>query len=360
MFKKEELVVRIVELKGNYYQFGLEQGKELISLTSLEQINQLGKLTINTNELKAKEIVKSVSLNLFQELKGLAEGLEIEIDTIIKLFSGFDVVFPKMGCTALVKDGYYVRNYDFSPDMYDARLVFTNPTEGYASVGFSHQVIGRLDGMNEKGLVVGLHFVNNEHIGEGFIATTIVRMLLEQCADIEEAVNLIKKIPHGYCYNYSITDQSGNSVIVEASPLKQIINFTYPLLCTNHFESNELREKNRVEIKGSVNRKKNMSSLLTEIISPMTAYRHFNDGSSPLFYKNYKEYFGTLHTVVYSPRDLSIIIGIGESCEPMKFSLKNIWREHYLSLKILKGQLINPYNKLNLFLHYIMFKCLHK
>ncbi|CAM5507237.1 Peptidase C45 hydrolase domain-containing protein OS=Lysinibacillus sphaericus OX=1421 GN=LYSIN_01871 PE=4 SV=1 [Lysinibacillus sphaericus] len=36
----------------------------------------------------------------------------------------------------------------------------------------------------------------------------------------------------------------------------------------------------------------------------------------------YKEYFGTLHTGVYSPKDLSLIIGVGENSEPIMFSLR--------------------------------------
>jgi len=337
MDNNEELVVRIVELKGNYYQFGLEQGKELKSFPISEQLEQLGKLTINSNVQKAKELLKNISPNLFQELKGLAEGLDMELDKTIKLFSGYDVVFPKMGCTTLVNDGYYVRNYDFSPEMYDARLVLTNPTDGYASVGFSQQVIGRLDGMNEKGLVVGLHFVNNEYREEGFIATTIVRMLLEQCANIEEALNFITKIPHGYCYNYSITDQSGKSVVVEASPQQQIINFTNPLICTNHFESEILREKNRIGVQGSIQRKEYVNSLLKESLSQMSSYHHFNDESSPIFFKHYKEYFGTLHTVVYSPKDLSIIIGVGGNCKPMMFSLKEFKEGTLILPESIKG-----------------------
>ncbi len=339
MYINEELVVRIVELRGNYYQFGMEQGKELMSLRVLEQMDQLRDLAIHSNVQKAKVLLKKVSPKLFQELEGLAEGLNMELDTAIKLFSGYDVVFPEMGCTTLVNDGYYVRNYDFSPEMYDARLVFTNPTDGYVSVGFSQQVTGRLDGMNEKGLVVGLHFVNNEYRDEGFLATTIVRMLLEQCANIEDAIHFITNIPHGYCYNYSITDQSGKSIIVEASPHQQIINFTNPLICTNHFESEILREKNRIEIQGSVKRKEYVNSLLSESLSPMSAYHHFNDESSPLFFKYYKEYFGTLHTVVYSPKDLSIIVGIGENCKPMMFSLKEYMEGRLVLPKYVKGMI---------------------
>lgn len=335
----EELIVRVVDLVGSYYELGLKQSEEIKSSQFLEQMDLLKELSTNSNSTKAQEILKAISTNLLEELRGLAEGLDIELDTIIRLYSGYDVSFPTMGCTAYVNDGYYVRNYDFSPELYDARLVFSNPIDGYASVGFSQQVIGRLDGMNERGLVVGLHFVNNHDKEEGFIATTIVRMLLDQCGCIKEAIDLISIIPHGFCYNYSITDQSGRGVVVEASPQKQFVNFGNPLICTNHFESEALREKNRKEIQGSVKRKEYINSLLTKKLSPISVYRHFNDGNSPLFFKYYKEYFGTLHTVVYSPKDLSLIIGVGENSEPMMLSLRG-YLDGTLSLpKVIKGRI---------------------
>lgn len=56
-------------------------------------------------------------------------------------------------------------------------------------------------------------------------------------------------------------------------------------------------------------------------LSPMSAYRIFNNEESPLFFKDYSEYFGTLHTVVYIPKDLSVIVGIGGNCEPYSLSL---------------------------------------
>ncbi|CAM5716978.1 Acyl-CoA--6-aminopenicillanic acid acyltransferase OS=Lysinibacillus sphaericus OX=1421 GN=LS41612_14985 PE=4 SV=1 [Lysinibacillus sphaericus] len=74
----------------------------------------------------------------------------------------------------------------------------------------------------KKGLVVGLHFVNNDWKGDGFLATTIVKIVLEQCENIEEAIALLNKIPHRYCYNYSMTDQSGKAVVVEATPIERV------------------------------------------------------------------------------------------------------------------------------------------
>src|SRR5699024_9824378 len=244
------------------------------------------------------------------------------------------------GCTTLINNGYYVRNYDFSDDFYDARLVFSNPTDGYRCVGFSQSIIGRLDGMNEKGLVVGLHFVNNEYGQEGFIATTIVRLILEQCATTEEAINFIKNIPHGYCYNYSITDSAGRSVKVEASPQQQIVNDTNPLVCTNHFESEKLSNQNKNEVLvGSVKRKDYICTLLDGDLTAMSAYHHFNNENSPLFFKNYKEYFGTLHTVVYLPKDLSIIIGVGGNSKPLILSLKEYMDGKAVLPKVIKGSI---------------------
>ena len=335
----EALNVSVVDLMGSYYEMGLKQGEEIKTTQLNKQLDFLGNFTANSNAKKAKEMLKAISPNLLKELEGIAKGLDMELDTIIRLYSGYDITFPAMGCTTLINEDYYVRNYDFSPKIYDARFVFSNPISGYASVGFSQQVIGRLDGMNEKGLVVGLHFVNDAYKGEGFLATTIVRMLLDQCSSVKEAVDFISTIPHGYCYNYSITDASGEGVVVEASPDKQIVHGRSPLICANHFEARSLQQKNKKEILGSIKRKEYISSLLTEELSPITAYHHFNNGKSPLFFKYYKEYFGTLHTVVYSPKDLSLIIGIGENSEPVKFSLKGYLDGTINLPQVLKGRI---------------------
>lgn len=318
----EQLNVRVVNLVGSSFELGLQQGEEIKTTAFIKQLGFLEHLSAHSNPAKAQDLLKTLSPNLLEELRGLAQALDMPLDTAIRFYSGYDVTFPAMGCTAFINDGYYVRNYDFSPEIYDARVVFSKPTDGYASVGFSQQILGRLDGMNEKGLVVGLHFVNDGHRGEGFLATTIVRILLEQCACIEEAIQLLAKIPHGFCYNYSLTDLSGQAVIVEASPEKQCIRFETPLICTNHFQTKDLQHKNRKDIQGSIQRKASLNKLVAEAVSPVAAYHYFNDDKSPLFFKDYQQYFGTLHTVVYSPKDLSVLVGIGENSEPTKVSFK--------------------------------------
>src|SRR5690606_34046712 len=122
--------------------------KEFKSIELQKQLEILRALTLGTNPLKAEVELKNFSPIVLEEIKGLAEGLDLSEEAALKIFSGYDLVLPKMGCTAMVHNGLYARNYDFSPEFYDARLVFSCPTDGYASVGFSQHMIGRLDGMN--------------------------------------------------------------------------------------------------------------------------------------------------------------------------------------------------------------------
>src|SRR5699024_11246032 len=83
------------------------------------------------------------------------------------LFSGYDM--PKaeaLGCSAMMTKKYYVRNYDFSPDLYDGLFSLIQPDTSFATAGYNLQILGRHDGVNQEGLVAGLHFRSEEHTSE--------------------------------------------------------------------------------------------------------------------------------------------------------------------------------------------------
>ncbi|MFD1068004.1 C45 family autoproteolytic acyltransferase/hydolase [Oceanobacillus locisalsi] len=313
MTKRKKLQVEVVLLKGNAYDIGLKQG----SVLKLDpKWKEQAALQTNENIIEAKKYIKRLSVTLWDEIEGLAAGMDIHINTAIQLFSGYDMRLPFMGCTTMANDSYYVRNYDFNDVCYDARLVLSKPDTGYASIGFSQQVTGRLDGMNEKGLVIGLHMVNEKSSQTGFLATTICRLVLEQCADTKEAISLIQKIPHQYSVNFSIMDKAGNNAVVEVSPEEQVVYQSRRIICTNHFESEHLHQKNRASIQMSLRRKEYLKTLERSKLTPKSMYHIFNNETSPLFFTDYKAYFGTLHTVVYCPEDLSVLAGIGGNSNP--------------------------------------------
>lgn len=81
-----------------------------------------------------------------------------------------------------------------------------------------------LDGLNEKGLSVGILQIfdkpTRQDTGKVAItSTTVIRMLLDKAATVDEAVAMLKKYDMhssaNSCYHYQITDAAGNSVIVE-------------------------------------------------------------------------------------------------------------------------------------------------
>jgi predicted choloylglycine hydrolase len=315
MNQRKKLQVEVVELKGAAFQIGLKQGAALKKRRTAD---------ISDADVTAgKKLLDELSPSLLEELAGLASGLGTDLGTAIHIYGGYNLQMPSMGCTSLANRSFYVRNYDFNDVLYDGRLVLIRPNNGYASIGFSQQVVGRLDGMNEKGLTAGLHLVNEkaEQVGiQGFLETTICRLILDQCASVKEAVELIKQVPHQYCYNFSIMDKKGNSAIVEATPDSKVVHYNSELICTNHFQSGKLKSKNRPSIDVSIRRSKYLDKMDKESLTPISAYHIFNNENSPLFFKHYKEYFGTLHTVVYCQQDLRVILGVGGDCEPYAIS----------------------------------------
>ncbi len=151
------------------------------------------------------------------------------------------------GCTVFTATGggetLMGRNFDFPGN--PALLLYTDPPDGYASVsmvdlGYFGYSLGDLpqggdlgsllaapylpfDGMNEKGLVVGMAAVPEAQapvaggkmtIGE----IQVIRLLLDYAEDVDEALTLLE----GYNVemttppiHYMVADRSGESVVVE-------------------------------------------------------------------------------------------------------------------------------------------------
>ncbi|WP_255357965.1 carcinine hydrolase/isopenicillin-N N-acyltransferase family protein [Geomicrobium sp. JCM 19037] len=91
--------------------------------------------------------------HLIRELEGISSEKGISVEEAFSMYSGYGRFdFPAMGCSTHFTNNGAVRNYDFSPQLYDKRLVCSAPTKAYASVGTSLHLIGRHEGVNEKGL----------------------------------------------------------------------------------------------------------------------------------------------------------------------------------------------------------------
>ncbi|HMU51768.1 MAG TPA: C45 family autoproteolytic acyltransferase/hydrolase, partial [Geminicoccaceae bacterium] len=124
------------------------------------------------------------------------------------------------GCTQAIwarRPYAILRNYDYPPTMFDAVLLRAGLT-GSDTLAMADCVWGVLDGLNRAGLALSLAFGGRDASGPGFGITLVLRYLLETCADVDEALAALRRIPVHLCYNIALLDRSGNHATVEVSP----------------------------------------------------------------------------------------------------------------------------------------------
>ncbi len=137
------------------------------------------------------------------------------------------------------------RNFDWDPC--EALIVLSKPDTGYASISTVNTdfidgsgvpfdslpdqvksliaLYAPLDGMNEKGLCVSVNMIQDSDTIEqntdlpDLTTTTAVRLLLNQAADADEALELLKQYDFhasmGMMVHLAIADAKGNSLAVE-------------------------------------------------------------------------------------------------------------------------------------------------
>nr|WP_307190104.1 C45 family peptidase [Geomicrobium sp. JCM 19039] len=167
----KEVYSDLIQYRGSHYEFGVLQGEKLRrSLTLVNRENQWKvrqpRFQIDVEE--TKEVFMKLAPLIWEELNGLRDSLDWSMEKVLQEFGGYRVNGERSGCSILSGDTYLVRNYDYHPKTYDGRYVLYQPTDGgYATIGPSQRITGRMDGMNEKGLAMGYNLTNRKKPGDG-------------------------------------------------------------------------------------------------------------------------------------------------------------------------------------------------
>lgn len=155
------------------------------------------------------------------------------------------------GCSTLSAkstDGSYLFGRNFDWESCQALVVSAEPEKGYASISTVNMdfiqagagldmeqlpdeiktkaaLYAPLDGMNEKGLCVSVNMIEDSATIEqdtektDITTTTAVRLLLDQAADVDEALALLRQYDlhasMGMMVHFAIADAKGHSVAVE-------------------------------------------------------------------------------------------------------------------------------------------------
>ncbi len=202
------------------------------------------------------------------------------------------------GCSlaALSRDGEtrLIRNYDLSPDLNEGLCLRTEWRKPV--MGMVEFLWGLSDGINADGLSVALAYGGTRRVAEGFGICTILRYVLETCADVPVALDTLARLPSHMDYNLVLADARGRTASVEMHAGGGMTE-RRPAIATNHQLDAPLPD--RAAITRTVERRAELARIATAGDPGDPALSRFL--SEPLRQRDYAGGFGTLFTAAYDP-----------------------------------------------------------
>jgi predicted choloylglycine hydrolase len=206
--------------KGTSYEIGYELG-ELLEQSPDLQFNISNEEPDATVLARKTALLKEHCPNVLEEANGLIERLKIPAGRLI-LFN--DRAISAGACSqmaflpSITANGHLLvgRSYEFNPG--DEKNFMNIKTDNFpAHIGFSLFLFGRFDGINEHGRAVTMSSCefNQPSYGEGLWFPLILRILLDRCSKVDEALYLLKQLPVCCCSNILIADRDGKAAIAE-------------------------------------------------------------------------------------------------------------------------------------------------
>ena len=133
--------VSIVQHRGTPYEVGRAQAHAFAATSKGRAF--LRRKTIRFPawfDLRAEErMYAKFSPALWEEIGGIAEGLAIPMERAVLYFGNLGMRPPIGGCSAVMSNGVYGRNYDYKPRHYGARFALMQVTGSHASLGASER-----------------------------------------------------------------------------------------------------------------------------------------------------------------------------------------------------------------------------
>jgi predicted choloylglycine hydrolase len=190
--------------------------------------------------------------------------------------------------------------------------------------------------MNEHGLCIttSAGVIQPNYQEEGFVFPYIVRSVLNQCKNVNEAVKLIDRMKIADFRNFIIADRNGHSVLIEAAASKKEIKLAGAnqdekyLFSTNHYNIPGMKALGYPVMKHSLVRydaikdlmeassnnidKKELKKILSTTMPEGVCCHHYADG------------MGTLWSMIFDPMEKSVDICFGLPKE-------NTWRTFSLA-----------------------------
>lgn len=324
--------------KGTSYEVGMQVGKWVLSKPDLLQKALLPPKTYPRNKLEEiLVLLDQYCSGINDEIKGFSETVGASTEQV--LF--YAMTYLERGCSLMAvlpektMNGHTLlaRSYDFNDEMEEMCFAFTGIKGKYSYIGATLNLFGRSDGMNEKGLAVcqasnGLP-VGNFEWGQkagvtGFSFWIVIRSILENCKNVNEAIDWAMKAPIGYNINLMLGDSSNQIALLQCIDghkayvlLDGNSNVKY-LSATNHVLLEEIKPYEKMLIENSVIRYNRITEMFkgkdkiskSDIKTLLST--SYPDG---LCCHYYDQFFGALRSMIFNITDKSIEMTFGSPQE---------------------------------------------
>lgn len=233
-------------LKGNSYEAGKHYAEILYKNGFRFPIVTEEKLKYGES---CKQILTDFDPHIVKEIQGFAEGCHSSFEEVSSFLLSIGVFELSGQCSIFSayngKEMFIGRNYDMLfnlKNITESSLVCFDDKNKY--LGQSDCFIGKVDGINEHGLFVGISSVPHDGIKPGLNFYVAVKYILENCCTVDEGIDVLKRFPSSVANNYLLADPQGNMAVVEVTPNSYQVRLPTNnyIHCTNHHESTSLTE----------------------------------------------------------------------------------------------------------------------
>lgn len=220
----------VLHLKGSPYEMGYQRGyfardKVKLNIDLFEGLLKLAEQEVGVPRI-ASNLILDITYALCapyiperykREMEGLADASGCDLKVIRR---GHVIsVLTERGCSTFAvwgkatSDGALLhgRNFDWitSAGLEDTAVLALYEPEGlqpFASVGYAG-VVGTLSGMNMAGISISqIGAITEDTSFRGLPLEFVLRRLLEECENLEDAVALMHSVKHTVGYNYVVAD----------------------------------------------------------------------------------------------------------------------------------------------------------
>ncbi|GIN87388.1 choloylglycine hydrolase [Heyndrickxia sporothermodurans] len=304
-------------LKGNSYEAGKHYAEILYK--NGFQFPEVAEEKLKFGEL-CNPILTEFDLDIVKEIQGFADGCHSSYEEVSSFLLSIGVFEWAGQCSIFSafngREMIIGRNYDMLfnlKNITEAGLLSFKEKNIY--VGHSDCFIGKVDGINQHGLFVGITSVPYDEVTPGLNFYFAVKHIMENCRNVEEGIQVLKRFPSSVANNYLLADPTGKMAVVEITP--NSFHIRYPsenfIHCTNHHISTPINKiwnwsKSKERFDALENR---LQEKLHEM-NLSTAQSIMSDTKGHICLNLKEQNFGTLFSVVANLNTLEITRAEGQ------------------------------------------------